>query len=107
LMDPDFVIYTVLTPFPGIEFYDEAKEKGWIEDHNLANYDMAHAVMGTETLSRKELQEELYKCYNSFYGSWGRKIRGILSSNVLKRRLNIHMAGRNILYELKNLARII
>jgi anaerobic magnesium-protoporphyrin IX monomethyl ester cyclase len=106
LMDPDFVIYTVLTPFPGIEFYTEAKEKGWIEDHNLSNYDMAHAVMGTETLSRKELQEELYKCYNSFYGSWGKKIRGILSNNELKRKLNIHMAGRGILAELKNLTRI-
>ncbi len=107
LMDPDFVIYTVLTPFPGIEFYDEAEENGWIEDHNFSNYDMAHAVMGTETLSRKELQEEFFKCYNSFYGSWGRKIRGILSSNVLKRRLNIHMAGQNILYELRRLAEVI
>ena len=107
MMDPDFVIYTVLTPFPGIEFYDEAKENGWIEDTNLSHYDMAHAVMGTETLSRKELQQEYYECYYSFYGSWGKRIKGILSTNTLKRRLNIHMAGQNILVELRRLAEII
>jgi anaerobic magnesium-protoporphyrin IX monomethyl ester cyclase len=102
-LDPDFVIFTILTPFPGTEIYEEAKEKGWIEDDNLFNYDMAHAVMGTETLSRNEVQEELYKCYNHFYGSWGRRIRGILSTNELKRRINWYMAGRGILVQLKAL----
>jgi anaerobic magnesium-protoporphyrin IX monomethyl ester cyclase len=102
-LDPDFVIYTVLTPFPGTEVYDEAKARGWIEDDNLFNYDMAHAVMGTEALTRRELQEELYECYYSFYGSWGRKIRGILSSNELKRRIYMHMARRGILTQLRAL----
>ena len=68
-LDPDFVIFTVLTPFPGTDVYDKALEMGWIEDHNLYHYDMAHAVMGTETLNRRELQEELYRCYNHFYRS--------------------------------------
>ena len=102
-LDPDFVIYTVLTPFPGTEVYDEAKAKGWIEDDNLFNYDMAHAVMGTETLTRRELQEELYECYRSFYGSWGRRVKGILSRNELKRRIYWYMAGRGILAQLRSL----
>jgi len=106
-LDPDFVIYTVLTPFPGIEVYDEAKAKGWIEDDNLFHYDMAHAIMGTETLTRKEVQEELHLCYRSFYGSWSRRIRGILSSNALKRRLNWYMAWQGILVQLKNLAEMV
>ena len=103
-LDPDFVIYTVLTPFPGIDVYNEAKEKGWIEDDNLYHYDMAHAIMGTETLTRKELQKELHECYRSFYGSWSRRIKGILSSNALKRRINWFMAWQGILVQLKNLA---
>ena len=103
-LDPDFVIYTVLTPFPGIEVYDEAKEKGWIEDDNLYHYDMAHAIMGTESMTRKEVQEELHECYRSFYGSWNRRIKGILSSNALKRRINWYMAWRGIITQLKNLA---
>ena len=103
-LDPDFVIFTALTPFPGTDIYDTAVENGWIEDDNLFNYDMAHAVMGTETLSRKELQEELYKCYNHFYGSWERRFKGIFSTNELKRRINWHMIGKGILAELKRLA---
>jgi anaerobic magnesium-protoporphyrin IX monomethyl ester cyclase len=103
-LDPDFVIFTVLTPFPGTEIYDTAVENGWIDDDNLYNYDMAHAVMGTENMSRKDLQEELYMCYNNFYASWGRRFKGILSTNELKRRINWHMIGQGILAELRRLA---
>lgn len=102
-LDPDFVIYTALTPFPGTDVYDDAKARGWIEEDNLFNYDMAHAVMGTDALTREEVQEELYTCYRSFYGSWPRKIRGVLSSNELKRRIYWHMAGQSVLSQLKAL----
>jgi anaerobic magnesium-protoporphyrin IX monomethyl ester cyclase len=54
-LDPDFGIFTALTPFPGTEIHEEAKRNGWIEDFNLSNYDMAHAIMPTETLSRLEV----------------------------------------------------
>jgi anaerobic magnesium-protoporphyrin IX monomethyl ester cyclase len=61
-LDPDFAIFTALTPFPGTEIYEEAKRSGWIRDFNLSHYDMAHAIMPTETLSKKEVQEEIYNC---------------------------------------------
>ena len=102
-LNPDFAIFTVLTPFPGTDVYESSKEKGWIEDDNLFNYDMAHAIMGTETLSRKEVQEELYKCYNHFYGSWSRRLRGVFSTNKLKRQINWHMVGKGIIGQLKAL----
>ena len=53
----DFSIYTTLTPFPGTEYYDTAKENGWIEDTNYAHYDMAHAIMPTETVSQNDNAE--------------------------------------------------
>ncbi len=102
-LDPDFVIFTVLTPFPGTEIFDEAKQNGWIEDFNWSHYDMAHAIMPTETLSRKEVQEELYKCYKGFYGSWRRRLEGIFSRNELKRRINWYMAGRGIIRQFRKL----
>ena len=74
---PDFAIYTALTPFPGTIYYETAKKNGWIEDSNYANYDMAHAIMPTETLKRKEVQEELWRCYQEFYGSYRKGIAGI------------------------------
>ena len=102
-IDPDFAIFAILTPFPGTEIFDEAKRKGWIEDFNWSHYDMVHAIMPTETLSRKEVQEELYHCYRSFYGSWRRRLQGIFSRNELKRRINWYMASRGIVRQFKTL----
>ncbi|MFX0198127.1 MAG: B12-binding domain-containing radical SAM protein [Candidatus Hodarchaeota archaeon] len=102
-LDPDFAIFTAFTPFPGTEIYETAKQKGWIEDSNWSNYDMAHAIMSTETLSRIEVQEELYECYRSFYGSLKRKINGIFSSNELKRRIFRHMAGQGVVRQFRTL----
>jgi len=102
-LDPDFAIFAILTPFPGNEIFDEAKRNGWIEDANWSHYDMVHAVMPTETLSRNEVQEELYKCYRSFYGSWSKRFGGLFSGNELKRKVYWHMASKNIMRQLKAL----
>jgi anaerobic magnesium-protoporphyrin IX monomethyl ester cyclase len=102
-LDPDFVIFAILTPFPGTELFEEAKENMWIEDSNWSNYDMAHAIMPTETLSRKDVQEELYKCYRSFYGSWRRRFQGLFSRNELKRRVYWHMLSQGIIKQLRDL----
>ncbi|MGB9960079.1 MAG: B12-binding domain-containing radical SAM protein [Candidatus Bathyarchaeales archaeon] len=102
-LDPDFAIFSILTPFPGTQIYEEARQKGWIEDFNWANYDMIHAIMPTETLSRREVQEELYTCYRSFYGSWKRRLEGIFSSSKLRRRVYRYMVGKGILAQLKAL----
>lgn len=102
-LDPDFSIYTVLTPFPGTNYYEEARRKGWIEDTNYANYDMAHAIMPTETLTKKDVQQELWKCYQSFYGSYRKNLAGIFSKNKLKRTLYRHMAGQHVLSKFRRL----
>ena len=102
-VDPDLAIFMILTPFPGTEVYEEARSNGWIEDHNWANYDMVHAIMPTEYLSREEVQEELYECYRSFYGSFNRRLKGIFSKNKLKRRTYRYMAGQGITRQLKGL----
>ncbi|MCK4424507.1 cobalamin-dependent protein [Candidatus Bathyarchaeota archaeon] len=104
-IDPDLAIFMILTPFPGTKLYKEAKRNGWIEDANWAHYDMVHAVMSTEYLSRMEVQEELYKCYRSFYGSLPRRLKGIFSSNKLKRKTYRYLASQGVLMELENLFR--
>jgi len=100
---PDIAIYTALTPFPGTIYYETAKKNGWIQDYNYANYDMVHAIMPTETLSKKEVQEELWRCYKTFYGSINKGITGILSTNKLKRTVYRHMAGQFVLSKLRRL----
>jgi anaerobic magnesium-protoporphyrin IX monomethyl ester cyclase len=102
-LDPDFALFSVLTPFPGTGIYEEAKAKGWIEDFNWSHYDMVHATMPTETLSVKQLQEELYECYRDFYGSWRRRFQGFFSRNEMKRRIYLYMARRGIIAQLKKI----
>ncbi len=101
--DPDLAIFMVLTPFPGTEIHEVAERKGWIEDTNWANYDMVHAIMPTENLSREEVQEELYECYRSFYGSMKRRTKGLFSPNRLKRRTYRYLASQGILKALRDL----
>jgi len=102
-LDPDLAMFGILTPFPGTEIYQEAERNGWIMDRNWSHYDMIHAIMPTETLSIKEVQEELYGCYRDFYGSLERKFRGIFSSNKLKRKVFWHMAQSGVLGQVKSL----
>jgi anaerobic magnesium-protoporphyrin IX monomethyl ester cyclase len=102
-VDPDLAIFMILTPFPGTELYKTAKRNGWIEDSNWANYDMVHAVMPTENLTREEVQEELYHCYRSFYGKIGRRIKGLFSRNALKRRTYRYLASQGLLKTLRDL----
>lgn len=102
-LDPDIAIFAILTPLPGTEIYELARSNGWIEDTNWSDYDMVHAIMPTEHLTRKEVQAELYECYRSFYGNWRRRCQGFFSHNVIKRRTYQFLAREAILTTLRSL----
>jgi len=102
-IDPDIAIFMVLTPFPGTDLYEEAKSKGWIEDYNWANYDMVHATMPTETLTREQVQHELTECYKSFFGSPSRLLKGTFAKNKIKRRVYRYMAHQGVIRQLENI----
>ncbi|MCW4054573.1 MAG: B12-binding domain-containing radical SAM protein [Candidatus Bathyarchaeota archaeon] len=102
-LNPDLAIFMILTPFPGTDLYEQANHNGWIENWNWADYDMVHAIMPTESLNREQLQNELYKCYRSFFGSWNRRIEGFFSKSKIKRRAYRYMARQSILTQLKSL----
>lgn len=99
----DLAIFTILTPYPGTDIYREACSNGWIEDTQWSHYDMAHAIMPTEKLTRREVQEQLYLCYRSYYGSVPNNIKGFFSKNKMKRRVYRHMAGKFILSRLRRM----
>ncbi len=102
-VDPDLAIFMVLTPFPGTDLYKTARERGWLEEDNWANYDMVHAVMPTEHLTVPEVQEELYLCYRDFYGSIKRRITGVFSKNTFKRKTYRYMASQGLLQYMRDL----
>ncbi len=102
-IDPDIAIFMVLTPFPGTDLYEEAKSNGWIEDFNWANYDMVHATMPTNTLTRERVQRELTDCYRSFYGSGSRLLKGVFAKNKVKRRVYRYMARQGVIRQLESI----
>jgi radical SAM superfamily enzyme YgiQ (UPF0313 family) len=64
---PDYVQFTVCTPYPGTPLYDMAEEKGLIEVRDWSKYTTLDPVMRTEHLSREELGRLLQRAYISYY----------------------------------------
>jgi anaerobic magnesium-protoporphyrin IX monomethyl ester cyclase len=102
-LDPDIATFMTLTPFPGTEVYETAKANNWIEDQDWSHYDMIHAIMPTEHLTREEVQKELYECYRTYFGSWNRIYGRILSGNPITRQTYQYLARKAILTNLRNL----
>ena len=92
-LDVDFPIFTIYTPFPGTEAYDEAREKGWLETDDYALYDMAYPIMSTEHLSRKQVIGLYNRSFASFYTDPLMMLRGLLSSMHWKREIWRYMLG--------------
>ncbi len=87
----DFPIYTVLTPFPGSDLFDEAKNKNLIEVTDYSKYDMAHALMPTKYLTRKQVMRLYSLCYEETYLNLHFLLEGLFSRNEWKRRIWRHM----------------
>jgi radical SAM superfamily enzyme YgiQ (UPF0313 family) len=51
----DFFALSIATPFPGTQFYKEAKEQGKIEEDDYRKFDWNNPVMSTKHLSKKEV----------------------------------------------------
>jgi radical SAM superfamily enzyme YgiQ (UPF0313 family) len=86
-LDVDFPVFTIYTPFPGTEAYDEAKEQGWLETDDYALYDMAYPIISTEHLSRKQVIGLYNRSFASFYTDPAMMLRGLFSSMPWKREI--------------------
>ena len=64
----DIAQYTVITPYPGTELYETAKEKNLIDNFDLIEYCECEPPMHTSHLSRMEILELEIKGYLEFYG---------------------------------------
>ena len=90
-LDLDFPIFTMYTPFPGNEVYERARAKGWLEVRDYSKYDMAHAVMPTEHLTRRQLISWYYWCFSNYYLDPVKLAKGLFSRNEWKRKVWRHM----------------
>ncbi len=90
-LDVDFPIFTMFTPFPGSDVYEEAKANGQLETVDYSLYNMANAIMPTEYLSRRQLTSWYHWCFTSCYTDPVKLARGLFSRNSWKRRVWRHM----------------
>jgi len=66
-LDPDYAQYSILTPYPGTEIYEEAARKGWLLTENFDDYTCGKPVLKNFYLSPKEISKLLRYCYIRFY----------------------------------------
>jgi anaerobic magnesium-protoporphyrin IX monomethyl ester cyclase len=90
-LDVDFPIFTMFTPFPGSDVYDEAKANKWLESEDYSLYDMSNAVMPTKYLTIKQLMASYRWCYATYYMNLWKLAKGLLSRNDWKRKIWRHM----------------
>ncbi len=66
-LNPQFVQFTVVTPYKGTKLYDWAEKKGYIgKGFNLEKVTGFEVVMGNENISKEKLQELVKFAYDYF-----------------------------------------
>lgn len=65
-LDPDYAQFSILTPYPGTEIYEEAKRNGILLTEDYEKYTAGKPVLKTQ-VSENELSKFLRKCYVRFY----------------------------------------
>ena len=88
----DFPIFTMYTLFPGTPAFDQAVDKGWIKlPLDYAQYDMAHALMPTQHMTRRQVWNYTGWTFTSFYFSPISIARHLFTRNEWRRRMYYRM----------------
>ncbi len=66
-LNPDYAQFSILTPYPGTEIYEEAKEKGLILTENFDEYTAGKPVLKNIYMTPEEISKLLKHCYLRFY----------------------------------------
>ena len=64
-LNTSFANFTICTPIPGTDFYEEIKEK--ISDNNFNHYDNFHVVFKHDNLTSKEILDFQEKAITGYY----------------------------------------
>ena len=63
----DLPRFSIITPFPGTEFYRELESQGRIVEHDFAMYDVEHCVFKPKQMSKEELEEGIAWAWKQAY----------------------------------------
>jgi anaerobic magnesium-protoporphyrin IX monomethyl ester cyclase len=88
----DQPVFTMYTPFPGTQAYEDAVANGWLElPADFGRYDMANALMPTQHMTRRQVWSYTGWAFTSFYLHPIRLARNLLSRNDWRRRIYFRM----------------
>lgn len=88
----DQPVFTMYTPFPGTQAYEDAIANGWLEiPADYGRYDMANALMGTQHMTRKQVWNYTGWAFTSSYLHPVRMASNLLSRNDWRRRIYARM----------------
>ncbi len=81
-LNPDYAQFSILTPYPGTDIYQEAKEKNLLLTENFDDYTAGKPVIKNFYLSPEEITKFLRFCYLRFYLRPSFIIREIRKGNL-------------------------
>ncbi|MCE1247116.1 MAG: B12-binding domain-containing radical SAM protein [Firmicutes bacterium] len=101
-IDPDYVLFGILTPYPDTEIYEDGVKKGIVDpkiwDDFVTNPSKKFKPqVWTEFLTQEELEEMLDVAYKKFYGRPGYMFKRLLEIRSPGELWNKVKAGLNIL----------
>jgi magnesium-protoporphyrin IX monomethyl ester (oxidative) cyclase len=65
-LDLDSAIFSIATPYPGTELYDQCTSKGYLDGNSLEKVKIAYANITTELLSAEEVEQLRDKAVREF-----------------------------------------
>lgn len=66
-LNPDYVLFSFTTPFPGTELREMAIKNNWLINKDLTAVAYMELIMNATNLSIEELRKYMKKAYRSFY----------------------------------------
>jgi len=87
----DYPAFHAYTPFPGTELWEQAEREGWLEITDFDGFDMTTPVMGSETMSRDQVEEAIIRLNQELVNlPWF--ARGLLSTSSYRRDMYVWWA---------------
>ena len=64
---PNSAQFAIAIPHPGTELYEICKKNGWIKYNSWEDFSACNSLIGTDKLSRKDLEKARIRAYRKFY----------------------------------------
>ncbi|MFX0184840.1 MAG: B12-binding domain-containing radical SAM protein [Candidatus Hodarchaeota archaeon] len=66
-LNPSLALFTLATPYPGTEFYNEMLSQGKIKENDYSKYNLFHPITELSGLTREEMKSLTKWAYKRFY----------------------------------------